>query len=178
MTTVAVSTSFITLTVSGEPPRWYKPGDTDPAVPLVIYDHYMGQLMSHSPPPELATVYNQRASAWVTQSIAMVRGGERPWWQWDVAASQDMAYECDARLGSPSEADCTHIEWEQLLPASDTLEVGPGLVTFLHSSKRLSCLVPSIPLTLAAQRHATLPSRPPLTLSSPGLKSGLPCLHF
>lgn len=87
-------------------------------------------------PLQLARIYRQRAGAWISRSVAMVRGGMRPWWRWDATASEDMTYECDARLGRPSGADCTHIEWEQLLPASDTLEVGPGLVTFLHSSKR------------------------------------------
>ena len=135
MITVAASTTFVTLTVSGKPPQWYEPGDTDPEVPLLIHDYYMEQIKNPKTPPPLASFYGERAGAWISQSIAMVRGGLRPWWRWDTAASKDMTYECDARLGSPSEADCTHIEWEQLQPASDTLEVGPGLVTFLHSSK-------------------------------------------
>ena len=67
----------------------------------------------------------------------MTKGGSRPWWQFPKAAADEMTYECDASLGSPSEADCSHIEWSELLPDSDSLHVGPGAVTFLHSSTPL-----------------------------------------
>ena len=64
-------------------------------------------------------------------------GSLTPWWQQQIAPSADeMAYECDAALGSPSDVDCSQIEWNQLMQASSTLSVGPGNPTFLHSSKK------------------------------------------
>lgn len=64
----------------------------------------------------------------------MRRGGGKLWWQFFPLSSNEMNYECDAGLGSPSEVDCTQIEWQQVSPASDTLTVSPGRVIFLHSS--------------------------------------------
>ena len=88
----------------------------------------------------------------MAQSVSMVRKGSKKWWEQGAVVPLEMAYECDTRLGSPSAADCTQVEWEQVRPASDTLKVGPGLVTFLHSSKQaVSCFaVCSVQLTLAA----------------------------
>lgn len=67
----------------------------------------------------------------------MTRGGSTAWWdnQNDGTFSDDTAYECDPGLGTPSEVDCTQIEWHQLQPASDSLKVQAGEVLFYHSSK-------------------------------------------
>ena len=67
----------------------------------------------------------------------MTRGGSTAWWdnQNDGAFTDDTAYECDAGLGTPSEVDCTQIEWHQMKPASDSLKVQAGEVLFYHSSK-------------------------------------------
>lgn len=66
----------------------------------------------------------------------MERGGSLTWWD-DKApqAPDEMQYECDAGLGTPSLADCTKIQWQGLGPPSDTVTVGPGTTKFLTSSK-------------------------------------------
>ena len=79
----------------------------------------------------------------------MTRGGSRPWWSPVVPGPDEMTYECDASLGSPSEVDCLHIQWDQLSPASDTVQVGPGSTTFLHSSK----LIPKTARSLLTQDY-------------------------
>ena len=82
------------------------------------------------------SLHGDRATTLRQISLGMVRGGNGFWWQHSLeqAPQDEMTYECDASLGSPPEADCTHIEWSELLPDSDTLQVSPGTPTFLHSS--------------------------------------------
>ena len=60
-----------------------------------------------------------------------------PWWgdATPTSASDKVIYECDSNLGSPTVADCSKIEWNQLSPASDMLLVTPGVIEFLRSSK-------------------------------------------
>ena len=81
----------------------------------------------------------------------MIRGGRISWWDnlHDGEFTDTTAYECDAGLGTPSEVDCTQIEWHQLRPASDSLKVQAGEVLFYHSSRyftlEISVLAISVP---------------------------------
>ena len=84
-------------------------------------------------------LYSQRqrmANMWEIQSIRMTRGGSSvPWYTFDLSATDEMTYECDADLGSPLEVDCAQIEWNQLYPTKDTVTVTPTSATFFHHSK-------------------------------------------
>ena len=86
----------------------------------------------------------------------MSHGGDTPWWGTSSdPASEKMTYECDEGLGRPKEADCTHIEWDLLGPASDSLMVGPGVTTFLHQSSCFLAISASIQMVLTWQQVRT-----------------------
>ena len=63
----------------------------------------------------------------------------RPWWpspqDSDSPPAGDTAvYECDTKLGTPSDSGCSHIDYSVGAP-SDTLTLAPGLPKILTSSK-------------------------------------------
>ena len=58
-----------------------------------------------------------------------------PYWRAIPLASDDMVYECDDTLGHPAEVDCSQLEYSQLGPDLDTIQVEPGIVRFLTSSE-------------------------------------------
>ena len=63
------------------------------------------------------------------------RGSGKNWFsQGATLPPDDMAYECDSGLGSPSEVDCAKLEFSELGPPSDTISISPDNPTFLHSS--------------------------------------------
>ena len=86
------------------------------------------------------TLYQAAANLWDLCGVGLSRGGTSTWWQILPKPSNpkidEMAYECDAKLGSPSMSDCSKIEWNQLGAPSDTVTVVPGMTQYLHSSKQ------------------------------------------
>ena len=142
---VASSTAFLTLTVSRETlksPLEPGAGDSDPMIPLLIAEYMGGAAGLPSTGSTTRRLYRIAAQLWDIAGVNMHRNGPITWWQTGSLppASDDMIYECDSGLGSPSVADCAQIEWNQLGPASisppsDTVTVGPGLTHFLHQSE-------------------------------------------
>ena len=68
----------------------------------------------------------------------MLAGGQKPWWKYrenqDTTTQNDeMAYECDANLGAPSEIDCTRLEYSELGVPSDTVTILAGIPKMLFS---------------------------------------------
>ena len=125
-------TNIFTVTVSGTR-RLFNPGNNDPAVPARLADL----------PPSTATLKNPNAPSqemrhrfWTARSERMSRGGTYTWWGPPAGYTSSMAYECDSQLGAPTTVDCTHIQWDELGPPSDSITVSPGTVRFLHSSKQ------------------------------------------
>ena len=86
----------------------------------------------------------------------MARGGRKTWFpataMANVQTPYDMAYECDASLGSPSATDCSQLEWSQLGPPSDSVSVGPGNATFVHSDSCYLAISASTDLVLSWQQ--------------------------
>ena len=117
-----------------------EPGNHDPSIPLTIANyhdlHVTNQPGASSAQTELML---RKAELWTTQAERMGAGEAIPWWQLASSAADDkMTYECDNRLGSPSEVDCAQIEWHQLdSTPSDTLTIGANQVSFYHSSELL-----------------------------------------
>ena len=56
----------------------------------------------------------------------MERGSSETWWSTSTDPPDEMAYECDAKLGSPAVVDCTKIQYQDLGLASDSVQIGPG----------------------------------------------------
>ena len=129
------SATFITVTVLGPTRRKFATGDTDPAVPQVLAGAEYNQARLNND-PSVKALYESDARLWTLISTTLIRGGSDTWWHHtDLQVSDDkMTYECDTGLGSPSRVDCAQVEYSQMGPPSDTISVGPGEVTFLHSN--------------------------------------------
>ena len=112
----------------------FRPGDTDPSIPLAIMGMQDMELQKLSPASIEYTLRDTDKTLWQIAATGMTRGGEVMWWTGLTFKGFDnTTYECDTALGSPAAVDCTEIEWQQLMPDSDSLEVGPSQVLFLHS---------------------------------------------
>ena len=139
----ATSTAFLTLTVHNGPlDRLHSPGNTDPSIPLRVSSELEKQSTKALPGSDLRKFLSLDAEIWLGAATGMTAGSSTTWWNVlsVVPTTDQMAYECDASLGSPSIVECSNIEWNQLVPAylappSDTLAVGPGMTQFFHSGK-------------------------------------------
>ena len=69
--------------------------------------------------------------------MRMRTGVNFPWWssRADPQDEDKMTYKCDPNLGHPKEVDCAHIEWEELGADTEVLELVPGIVKTLASSR-------------------------------------------
>lgn len=81
-------------------------------------------------------------------------GSHHPWWT-PRANTDDMTYECDARLGSPREIDCSKLEYSQLGAPSDTTTISPGAPKVLSTSME----VQESSLLFSADSRRCLPCR-------------------
>ena len=131
-----------------------QPGDHDPSVAKAMSDynlHLNRVVNTHNSPGALRS--EQNIQKWADQATRMGRGETIPWWETESpTASEDedeMNYECDANLGSPAKVDCAHIEWNQLGPPSDSVPVGPDLVTFLHSNSCFLAISAAVSVVLS-----------------------------
>ncbi|MCJ1224992.1 hypothetical protein MMC12_001639 [Toensbergia leucococca] len=121
---------FLTVSARSSRSSGLHPGRTDPAIPLALAQ---AAVSANRPGRRDGLSATQ---VWMNQAEMMTRGGVNPWYKqiFPITTTTHMTYQCDANLGAPSVVDCTQLEWSQLPPASDTLAVGPGLTTFLHSN--------------------------------------------
>ena len=117
---------FFTVTVSDHTNLHRYPPGYDPAIPIMLVSGINDERATSNNP----------AYALFTEQV-LLRGtitGMSPWYgdggpQLSNAASainDDMTYECDASLGSPSMVDCSQIEYSQLGASSDSVSLGPG----------------------------------------------------
>ena len=125
--------------MGSSPNRLAGPGDTDPAIPIAMAEALSNAALSALLGGTLQQIYVSESLAWIQIAVGMSRAGQTPWWGEPLSLDQ-MIYECDKDLGSPSVMDCTQIEWNQLgpqhiRPLLDTITVEPGAVQFFHSSK-------------------------------------------
>ena len=139
------STVFITVGVAKLGAVLRVPGDTDPSIAQAL-----AMAAPQTSQPSGSSLFPQSAPSnlWLTQSERMTRGGSLRWYNAISQVSNEMAYQCDAKLGTPSAVDCTQIEWNQLSPPVDTLTVGPGATTFLHSNSCYLAISATISLML------------------------------
>ena len=150
------STSFITVTISSLNHQ-FQSGDKDPSIPYVIATKIDDRFKDFNPSiihrlfPTTFVFLENLANAGFTMAE-----NDNPWWQFNslpkALPSDEMTYLCDADLGSPESADCSHIEWSELAPDSDPLRVGPGAVTFLHQNTCYLAISASVALVLTWQQ--------------------------
>ena len=129
----------------------FQPGDHDPSVAKAISDYNLNlnrNINTHNSPAALRS--EQNIQKWNDQAARMGRGETVPFWGTEpsTGTSDEMNYDCDANLGSPAEVDCTQIEWNQLGPPSDSVQVGPGKITFLHANSCVLAISSAVSLVL------------------------------
>ena len=160
-TPIPATTAFLTITVSGPEAKLSTPGnkDTQFAVELAgIFEDKSYQYEDQGN-MELAFKNVELARDYLTSAANMAEHGQSrgspSWWLPEVTPptqntlpESDVNYECDAYLGSPSPTDCTSLQSHDLGPDSDTLQIHPGDVTFLHQNSCTTAITSSIPLVL------------------------------
>lgn len=106
------------------------PGDNDPAtvgrLREAVRDAYAAR-------PELPSL-RAYSLYFSLHSLFMKRSESEPWWALTLPLGDTMSYDCDAKLGSPSAVDCSHLEYSQLGYPSDTLILEPNVMKTLTSS--------------------------------------------
>ena len=148
------STTFLTVSVWNLSRRSTNPASMDLSIALALAQAATGASISGHPYRGLSV-----SQVWIAQASRMSRSSRSPkWYSTSSQVIDQMNYQCDAELGTPSVTDCSKVEWEQLGPPSDTLAIGPGATTFLHSNTcylAISAAI-SIVLTWAQIRSAAI----------------------
>lgn len=129
---------FFTASITSPQTPASLPGATEPGIGALVSDNLnmAGRRAARSPDSSLSQRYLQEAAQVNAQTLLMSRGGDVTWYGFAQTPKEDMmTYVCDANLGAPSEVDCSQLEYTQLGGLDDTLQVGPGVVKFLTSSK-------------------------------------------
>lgn len=143
---------FITVTVSGPNGRLRKPGDTDPSIPAVLADKFnqLAEPFDHAGEYENPLfLHYWKAVCQLDERIdEMEKGSSERWWDPVREQPDEMAYECDAKLGSPAAVDCTQIQWQGLGPPSDTIQVAPGVNKLFSTSRYLNRHLPLLNSTI------------------------------
>ena len=142
-----IAMAFLTIMVSGPTGRLYKPGSYDPEIAVAIgatIRKFDASRDGSQPAPSVV----RKLEYWEYRSEQMQRGGtDETWWAISPPLDASMNYECDERLGSPASVDCADVEWNQLSPSSDILNIRPG-VLFLHSKTCFLAISAAIFLTV------------------------------
>lgn len=134
---LAPSTAFITLSITGADFKYPSPGNKDPSIALLLADSvreaWSNTLSTNPRRQQLA----KRSQFYVSQSMRMRTGGNRPWWSaaGDPVAEDEMTYQCDIKLGSPKEVGCAKVEWSEVGEDRQTFSLVPGVARTLSSSK-------------------------------------------
>jgi len=136
LTSPAISSAFLTVSVTNKRPREPQPGNYDPSVAVFIAEYLASK--SRGANNADRNRLNAAAHDFTLRTQKMYAGGKTtPWWGAVAESADEMTYECDATLGAPSAVDCAQVEWSQLGADEDTISIGAGVVKFLSSSKWL-----------------------------------------
>ena len=120
----------------------HSPGDENPAIPERLA-RGVNALAGATQDPDARAHYTSLAQTLRIRALDMMRTGDprSTWWQpdpppsWILQSQNEMTYECDANLGSPSLVDCSRQQWQGLEPSSDTVTISPGIPKSYLSSK-------------------------------------------
>ena len=132
--TATADLRFITVTVNGTVVPEISPGDTDPIIPLIFAENLINLANSMMGNENLRTARWDRAQAIHDRGRAMIDNGGT-WWQAALSPPDDMTYECDTSLGSPTPMDCSQLQWQGFGNPSDSIQIIPGNPKSFFSSK-------------------------------------------
>lgn len=124
--------SLITVTITGPQGKLRRLGDTDPAILAPLIEKVGDQMRATQGTPE---IQHFRVVYKIFLQRLMVMGGRLTWWEDFHDRIPEMEYVCDAKLGTPTERDCTKLRWQSLGPPSDTVIIRPTTPRILTSSK-------------------------------------------
>ncbi|MCJ1239275.1 hypothetical protein MMC14_007269 [Varicellaria rhodocarpa] len=160
VTPIPATTAFITITVSGPEAKLSAPGDKDKQIAVELAGIFEGKSyhLEEEDKMDEAVSNAKLAKEYLNLAANMTQNG-RPrgipsWWYplttppTTTPIESDVKYECDAQLGSPAPNDCTYIQSQDLGPDSDTIEIKPGAVIFLHQNTCNTAITSSIDLIL------------------------------
>ena len=129
------------------------PGSTDPSIALALAEVASGASILGNPHRG-----SSASQVWVAQAAKMSRDAApqtQTWYDTSSSLTDQMTYECDASLGSPSVVDCTQIEWNQLTPPSDTLAIDSGVTRFFHSNTCYLAISAAVSIVLSLSQVRT-----------------------
>ena len=174
-TPVPETTAFLTITVSGPESKLSQPGNKDKQFAVEIAGVFEDKSYHYEEQDNMEQAFRNLdlARSYLTTAANMAaqgnnRGKVPSWWIPEITppttnakakpndltflnsivTESEVNYECDPQLGSPSLTDCTSLQTHDLGPDSDTLQIRPGDVTFLHQNTCTTAITSSIPLVL------------------------------
>ena len=132
---------FFTVTIDGGDGPLNSPGDYDEMPPKMLARN-LGDKQREAKGTPLEQHYRDGVRQYLGYAVqARVSGYTNRWWSpaQNSIAADNMAYECDADLGTPNSTECSQIEYSQLGAAGDKITIGPGNPKVLSSSKEHIC---------------------------------------
>ena len=130
----ATNLRFITVTVKGSNVQDTSPGDTNPRIPLIFAHDLIESASTTHHNDELRDMRYKLARAIHDRGQKMMGQGGT-WWEAASNPRDEMAYECDTNLGSPTPVDCSQLQWQGFGNPSDSVKIGPGNPKSFSSSK-------------------------------------------
>ena len=123
----ATNTSFVTVSFK-DPGKPNQPGNYDPSIALRLYEYSTQYILASS-----KSLAGPSTNPWYYAFLGMYQNlqqGDKvsrsTWWDSVQRVAEDqMAYTCDANMGTPVESDCHQLEASQLGPPSDIVLIHP-----------------------------------------------------
>ena len=108
-------------------------GNFDPSVAVLVAEYL--KLKQSGTSRTVWTRLNNAIKKFTIRTQSMHAGGwTTPWWGATTGMVEKMSYECDDNLVAPAEVDCAQVEWSELGPDDETVDLGPALSKVLNSS--------------------------------------------
>ena len=175
----ATTSSFITFSVRS-PGKPNQPGNYDPSIALRFL-----QTSNYRPPqPNFA---GQSANPWYWARLKMTSDmngnrARKTWWNvlMEALGPDEMEYTCNASLGSPTEVDCAKLEYSELGPSTDTVQISPDAPKVVTSGSCSVAVEASTPVSITWGQIATALAtllEVCMTLGAAGMMGGTAIWH-
>lgn len=133
----AWNSTFFTVTIHPKGTDPPEAGNYDPSVAVLVADFLKNRQRGN--PRDIWRKLENAITDFTQRTQNMYAGGKTtPWWGATAGMVDKMSYECDPKLGAPAEVDCSQLEWSQLGPDEENVDLGSSLTKVLSSSTYLS----------------------------------------